>query len=257
MRTRRLIAGGAAALALCFAQPSVAQAPNEADDAPAVETPAAPEVPAKPAKPPRKPPPARTGAPKPATPPAKSAAPAQSAPAATTPAGKPPVTAQEVRPHASVLVDCAKAPTEAVTKLPDDLARWATVYCTKFGHIFNANDHHFGAFPDSGQRASISAAEMAGKTGEPGNEAYFTAIRYAPLTPEQVQTLIARDPSVRRILENKPLWRLELTAVGGQSLSFIVIDPGADPFWVFPLTDKGVATPAFYVTSLDTLNKVR
>ena len=34
---------------------------------------------------------------------------------------------------------------------------------------------------------------MAGKTGEPGNEAYFTAIKYVQLTPDEVKALIARD----------------------------------------------------------------
>lgn len=263
MRLRRSVAGGAMALALCFAQSALAQdAEDDAAEAPAAEAPAKAEAP--PAEPPPKSDkparrPARTATPpKSAAPPAKSAAPAQTTPpAATTPSGKTAVTAQDVRPPANILLDCAKAPADAVTKLPDDLARWATVYCTKLGHIFNANDRFFGAFPDSGARASISAAEMTGKGGEPGHSAYFTRIGYVQLKPDEVRDLIARDPSVRRILENKPLWRLDLTASGGQSLTFVAINPGADPFWVFPLNEKGIATPAFYVTSLDTLNKVR
>ena len=170
---------------------------------------------------------------------------------------KAPVTAQEVRPPSSILIDCAKAPKDAVTKLPDDLARWATVYCTKLGHIFNANDRHFAAFPDLGTRASLGAAEIAGKTGEPGNEAYFTRIEYRALTPQEQADLIAADPSVSKILANKPLWRLALTAVGGNTLAFIIIDPAADPFWVFPVSATGIGAPAFYVTSLEALNRAR
>jgi hypothetical protein len=251
---RLLIAGGATALALCFAQPALAQDPDEAEDPAAAEAPAASEAPARKAAP-RKAAPARTGAPAKPAPPPRTAAPA-SAPA-TTPSGKAPITAQDVRPPGNLLIDCAKAPKEAVTKLPDDLARWATVYCTKLGHIFNADDRHFGAFPDNGVRASFSAAEMAGKIGEPGNDAYFTKIDYRELSPAERDALIALDPSVRRVLAGKPLWRLELSAAGGASLSFIVIDPAAEVFWVFPLTQKGIDTPAFYVTSLEALNKVR
>ena len=252
MRMRLLIAGGATALALCFAQPALAQDADEAEEPATTEAPAASEAPARKAAP-RKGAPARTGtAAKPASPP-RSAAPAP----ATTPSGKAPITAQDVRPPGNLLIDCAKAPKEAVTKLPDDLARWATVYCTKLGHIFNADDRHFGAFPDNGVRASFSAAEMAGKIGEPGNDAYFTKIDYRELSPAERDALIALDPSVRRVLAGKPLWRLELSAAGGASLSFIVIDPAAEVFWVFPLTQKGIDTPAFYVTSLEALNKVR
>ena len=169
---------------------------------------------------------------------------------------KAPVTSQDVRPPANILVDCAKAPPDAVTKLPDELARWATVYCTKFGHVFNANDRYFGAFPDSGERASFDAASMAGKTGEPGNDAYFSGIGYRQLSPEERAALIALDPSVRRVLESKSLWQLDLKA-GDKSVSFVAIDPGTPFFWVFPLGPKGIETPAFYVTSLDALNKVR
>lgn len=257
MRTTRLIAGGAIALALCLAQTAIAQAPDEQDDAPAAQETVPNEAPAKKEAPRKKPATPRASAPAKPTAPVKSSTPA--ATPAQTASGKPPVTAQDVRPPANVLIDCAKAPKDAVTKLPDELARWATVYCTKFGHIFNANDKYFGAFPDNGTRASFNAADLAGKppSGEPGNSAYFTAIGYRQLSKEESADLIARDPSVRRILENKPLWRLDLTAIGGQNLSFIVIDPSADPFWVFPVGEKGIATPAFYVTSLDALNKAR
>lgn len=250
MRTGRFFAAcAAAAFALQLAQPAFSQA---TDDAPDTEQAESPETPAKPARKPA-PKPAAKPAPKPAQ-----AKPTPAAPAApTTSSGKPPITAQEVRPPANMLVDCAKAPSDAVTKLPDDLARWATVYCTKLGHVFNANDRYFGVFPDSGLRASFSAADMAGKTGEPGNDAYFTKIAYHELTPVEANALIARDPGVKKILTGKQLWQLDLTTVGGNTLAFIVIQPSADPFWVFPLTEKGLGQPAFFVSSLDALNRSR
>lgn len=248
MRTGWLLAAGMiAALALQTTHPAFAQATDDTPDTEQAETSAKPAKPAPKAKP--KP------APKQAAP-AKPAAPA--APAAeTTASGKPAITAQEVRPPANVLIDCAKAPADAVTRLPDDLAKWATIYCTKLGHVFNANDHHFGAFPDSGLRASFSAADMAGKQGEIGNEAYFTKVAYHELTPVEANALIARDPGVKKILVGRQLWQLDLSAVGGTSLSFLVIQPSADPFWVFPLTDKGLGQPAFFVSSLDALNRAR
>lgn len=253
MRTARLLAVGmVAALALHLAQPAFAQA---TDDAPDTEQAEPADTPAKP-----KAPPARKPAPKPApkhAAPAKPVAPAAPPAAETTPSGKPPITAQEVRPPANMLVDCAKAPSDAVTKLPDALARWATVYCTKLGHIFNANDRYFGVFPDTGLRASFSAADLSGKQGEVGNEAFFTKIAYHEMTPVEASALIARDPGVKKILAGKQLWQLDLSAVGGNSLSFVVINPTVDPFWVFPLNDKGLGQPAFFVSSLDALNRAR
>lgn len=272
-RTGRLLAVGLTnAWLCCLAQPAFAQqalaqqrfAQAADDDAPDTGSPEA----AKPA-PGKKPTPRAST---PAKPPvaAKSAAPAASgAPAASAfgassqPAApsKPPITAQDVRPPAAMMVDCAAAPKDAVTKLPDELARWATVYCTRLGHIFNANDQYFGAFPDDGLRASFNAADMSAKEGaklgEPGNDAYFTAIGYRPLTAAERNALIATDPSVQRIYEGKALWRLDLTAVGGATLSFLAIEPAGVPFWVFPLGPQGIGKPAFYVTSLDAVNKAR
>ena len=168
-----------------------------------------------------------------------------------------PATAAEVRPPAAIMLDCAQAPKNAVTKLPDDLARWATVYCTKLGHIFNANDKYFAAFPDSGVRASFSAAEMSGVGGEPGHGAFFTNIAYSKLSDAETNALIDLDPSVRKILVGQQLWRLDLTTNANQALAFVVINPAGDPFWVFPLTGKGLGTPAFYVISLATLGRAR
>lgn len=232
-----------AALTLHVAQPAFAQEADDAAPEPTDKNEALPK-PIKPKPAPRAP---------------RHAAPAKAPASApeTTSSGKPPITPQEVRPPANMMVDCAKAPAGAVTKLPDDLAKWATVYCTKLGHIFNANDQHFGAFPDSGLRASFNAADIAGKTGEVGNEAYFTKIAYRELPPAERDALIALDPSISKILVGKSLWRLDLTAVGGNSLSFLVIDPSADLFWIFPLNDKGLGQPAFYVTSLEALNRTR
>ena len=243
----------ATALMICAAAPAYSQQAAPGDDAetgaPAdVRTPADSKAP----KAVRKPAPRSTPA-KPAVP-ARAETPPQPE---LTPGGKPLITAAEVRPPADMLIDCAKAPKGAVTKVPDDLARWATVYCTKLGHIFNSNDHFFGAFPDTGVRASFSAADMMGKSGDVGNDAYFSAITYRQLGKAEADALIALDPSVGRVLVDKALWRLDLTAANGSKLSFLAIDPASDFFWVFPLSQRGIDTPAFYVSSLAALNKAR
>ena len=253
MRLVRLSAA-ATVLMICAAAPAWSQQPAPAEDAdtdaPAdVRTP----VEGKTAKPARKPAPRAVAPVKPASP-ARVETPSQPE---LTPGGRSPITEAEVRPPADMLIDCAKAPNGAVTKVPNDLARWATVYCTKLGHIFNSNDHFFGAFPDTGVRASFSAADMMGKSGEAGNDAYFSAIAYRQLSKAEADALIALDPSVRRVLVDKALWRLDLTAANGSKLSFLAVDPLNEFFWVFPLSQRGIDTPAFYVSSLAALNKAR
>lgn len=166
------------------------------------------------------------------------------------------VTADELKPPQSILLDCARvAPKEAVTKLPAELAAWAAVYCTKSGQIFNANEKYFGAFPDSGARATFGAAEMDGKSGPDREKAYFKSITYNQMADADYQALLKVDPISEKILKGKTLYRLDLVSGGDNVLSFLVIQPLADPFWVFPLTDKGLGSPAFFVVSASSLNR--
>ncbi|MCB1539522.1 MAG: hypothetical protein KDJ25_01340 [Rhodoblastus sp.] len=168
------------------------------------------------------------------------------------------VSSDQLKPPASILLDCAKAaPKGAVTNLPADLATWATVYCTKNGQIFNANDKYFGAFPDSGARATFGAAEMDNKTGADREKAYFKAVTYNPMADGDYQALLKADPISEKILKGKKLYRLDLVSSGDNVLSFLVVEPLAEPFWVFPLTEKGLGSPAFFVVSVASINRSR
>lgn len=182
------------------------------------------------------------------------AAAAQTGVPVSPPAGAPP---GSLRPPADVLIPCDKLPKNAVTRLQPDLAAWATVYCTKYGQLFNANETHFGAFPDNGVRATFSAATMDGKEGDAGAGSYFTSIAYADFTPGELKGLLTIDPIVARITTGKKLKKLELQTSGGKGILFLVIEPSADPFWVFPLTEKGLGSPAFFVISLEAINRNR
>ncbi len=173
-------------------------------------------------------------------------------------ARKKPLTAQDVRPPADILTDCAKAPPQAVVKLPPALASWATIYCTKLGHIFNANEQHFAAYPESGLRASFNASQIDDKPDDAKDASYFKELRYGEMTPAQIEELLKVDPLARKIIGARKPYRLALTTSGGKTLSLAVLDPGVtDPFWVFPITDKGLGQPAFFVTSLESLNRSR
>lgn len=178
--------------------------------------------------------------------------------AAAQPAPKKKISPQDVRPPADIVTDCAKAPAGAVVKLPEDLASWAIIYCTKNGHIFNANDKHFAAFSDNGLRASFDANLIDGKAADAKDSSYFKSVRYSAMTPADVDALAKIDPVSRKIIGTRKPMRLDLTTSGGKTLSLAVLDAGVtDPFWVFPITDKGLGSPAFFVTTLETLNRTR
>lgn len=167
-------------------------------------------------------------------------------------------TPDQNKPPASILLDCAKAaPKEAVTKLPAELAAWAAVYCTKSGQIFNANEKYFGAFPDTGVRATFGAAEMDNKTGADREKSYFKSITYNPMADADYQALLKVDPISEKILKGKKLYRLDLVSNGDNVLSFLVIQPLVEPFWVFPLTEKGLGSPAFFVVTVNSINRSR
>ena len=250
MRTARSLAAATVFL-VGFGLPALAQQAAPADDTD-TDAPAAAE--GKPAKPARKPAPKAAAPAKPAAP-ARTEAPLQPQ---TTPGGKPPVTAADVRPPPDMLLDCAKAPAGAVTKLQDvrlpagrrSIARSSDTSSTPT----TASSAPFRILACARRSA---AADMMGKAGDAGNDAYFSSINYRQLSSAEVDALIALDPSVKKVLVDKPLWRLELTAAGGANLSFLAIDPTADFFWVFPLSQRGIDTPAFYVSSLAALNKAR
>ena len=160
-----------------------------------------------------------------------------------------------LRPPMDMLIPCDKMPRDAVTRVQPDLGSWAIVYCTKYGQIFNANEAHFGAFPDNGVRATFSAGQIDGKSGDAAANSYFTKITYADFPPADLQALLKIDPVTAKITTGKPLKKLELATNGGNAVTFLVIDPAADPFWVFPLTDKGLGTPAFFVVSLAAISR--
>jgi hypothetical protein len=257
---RLLPAAVAAGFALSCAAAWAQQSPERRLEVPGTK----PSSPARPAQPTAKPQPAQPSATAPQTP-----APSIGAPWATPPlhlqelqrqraqeAAKKPLTPERLRPAADVLLDCKTAPPGAVTQVPEPLSRWATVYCTKNGHIFSSNDRYFSAVPGAGAIGAFSAAALTGRRGEVGHAAHFTKITYDKLPPEKAKELAAGvSPEAQRVLRGNELFQLNLTVDTGKSLSMVVVDPNDDPFWVIPLVNGKLRNRGFYVASLDYVNK--
>ena len=185
------------------------------------------------------------------------AAPAAPAPAAPEPA-KEPLTPEKVRPPASLLIDCKDAPASAVTTVPEPLSRWATIYCTRLGHIFSANDKFFSLYTGTKVRGALNAAELTGRKGNLGHAAHFTKITYEKLDPKAAKPLMAgAQPSTLGVVKDKELFKVDLTVDTGQVFSLVVADPAKDPFWVIPVVNGRLNNVGFYVASLEYMNRKR
>jgi hypothetical protein len=170
------------------------------------------------------------------------------------------VSPDKLRPAEHNLIDCKGAPATAVTRVPGSLTRWATIYCTRQGHILTTNEQFYSSVPGTrgALRGVLSAAQIDGRTGEVGHGAYFTKIEYAPLSKQAAQQLLTgADPEVVKLAKDKPLFRLDLTADSGQSYRGVVVDPAKDPFWVIPVVDGKLGKSGFYVASVDFVNRTR
>jgi hypothetical protein len=164
----------------------------------------------------------------------------------------------KLKPPATFLTDCKGLPKGAVQVVPEAVARWATLYCTRNGQLFSSNDTHFSAFPGTGLRGAFLAGELSGRPGERGRNAYFKAIKYEPITAEQARKLEAGlGQAERDLLKDKPLFRIDLTVDTGQTKSMIVVAPDQDPFWVIPIVGDKLNRTGFYVASLEYVNRKR
>lgn len=231
------------------AQQKPAAAPNAPKAAPAPAKPA-PKPAQNPAQ--SKAPPALPGAPwaSPVLPPTTAA-----------PAPKPVERAElELKPDPKNLLDCKDASKSAIVQVPAPLSRWATIYCTKQGHLLTSNEGFYSTIPGTrGKlRGVVSAAQIAGRTGEVGHSAFFTKIAYAPLAKAAADQLtVGADATLLKIVKDKPLAQLELTAHNGQVYRGVVVDPDKDPFWVLQIVDGKLVRTGFIVATAEYVKKRR
>lgn len=168
------------------------------------------------------------------------------------------VSAESLRPPASVLIDCKEAPKQAVTALPEKLSSWATIYCTKFGHILAYRDGYFGIYPKTGRRATINAARLSAKPGPVAHDAYFSHISYRPISLLQRKKLQSENADFTLSLDRStPIYVLRVTVNTGHSRNFVVINPEKEPFWVFPLRKDKIEPAGFYIVTLEYVRKIK
>ena len=163
------------------------------------------------------------------------------------------ITAPQLRPVAHKIVDCP-APTAI---LPGDVARWAVIYCTEVdGQMFAYRDGYYGIFPGSVKRFIVNANGFGGGEDSPVIGQSFAGVNFEPFSKDDLASFAPGKNRVPGYLaQAKTIYTLTLRIDNGEQTQMLVADPEGDPFWVQSLRDHKFYGQAFYMASLDFLNK--
>lgn len=163
------------------------------------------------------------------------------------------ITAPQLRPVAHKIVDC-QSPTAA---LPGDVARWGVIYCTETdGQMFAYRDGYYGIFPGTVKRFIVNASGFGGGEDSPVVGQNFAGVSFEPFSKDDLESFAPGKNRVPGYLaQAKTIYTLTLKIDNGEQTQMLVADPESDPFWVQPLRDHKFYGQAFYMASLDFLNK--
>ena len=165
----------------------------------------------------------------------------------------PRLTPEKLRPVAHKIVDC---PAPAAI-LPGDVARWATIYCTENdGQMFVYRDGYYGIFPGTVKRFIVNASGFGGGEDSPPVGKTFAGVTFEPFDKAQLESYAPGKNRVPGYLaQARTIYLLTLKIDNGQETQMLVADPETDPFWVQPLREHKFFGQAFYMASLDFLEK--
>jgi len=93
--------------------------------------------------------------------------------------------AQKPESFESIVISCASAPSDAKTQLPPKLAEWATLSCTKFGHVLRAAKGWIWHNPRDNSFVRIWSQTSAGELAASGHKSYFRALEFRHLAGQE------------------------------------------------------------------------
>lgn len=102
------------------------------------------------------------------------------------------VEAQPNQSFESIEVPCSTAPPEAKTQLPPKLAEWATLSCTRFGHVVRASQGWVWHNPRTNSFVRVWAQPEDGALRESGHDNYFKSVEFRQLAPDEAEQANAR-----------------------------------------------------------------
>jgi hypothetical protein len=95
--------------------------------------------------------------------------------------------AQPRQSFESISIPCATAPTDARTELPAKLAEWATLGCTRFGHVISAAKGWVWHNPRANSFVRIWSQPSTGELSESGHQNYFKTLDFRQLSPQETE----------------------------------------------------------------------
>jgi hypothetical protein len=95
--------------------------------------------------------------------------------------------AQSREPFESLEVSCSSAPTDAKTELPPELAKWATLSCTRFGHVLRAAPGWVWHNPRKNEFFRVWSQPSEGNLEARGHADHFTSIDFKQLTQAEAE----------------------------------------------------------------------
>jgi hypothetical protein len=99
-----------------------------------------------------------------------------------------PASAQPRDSFDSISIPCSSAPTDARTELPAQLTQWATLSCTRFGHVVSAARGWVWHNPRTNRFVRIWSQPGDGNLQESGHENYFKTLEFRQLSPQEAES---------------------------------------------------------------------
>lgn len=119
-----------------------------------------------------------------------------------------------------LLISCDDAPPQAVVQLPEPLATWGKLYCTKYGHTVGSRDRWIWSFPGALSPVHLPAQMGRGAPKELRHAAYFQKIEFVALTGRAAKDAADRINGKFATGSDSPVssaFRLTLTNQDGKS----------------------------------------
>ncbi len=109
--------------------------------------------------------------------------------------------AQSRESFESISIPCSSAPSDALTELPAQLAQWATLTCTRFGHVVTAAKGWVWHNPRTNRFVRLWAQPSDSDLQELSHKSYFKSIEFRQLSAQEAE---AANTALAAALGAKP-----------------------------------------------------
>ena len=121
--------------------------------------------------------------------------------------------------------NCADAPAGAVTSLPEPLAKWGALACTRSGYIISNNPDWIWTYPGAFAPVILPSQMAQGDPAPLGNGSFFTRIAMTKVDGEEFQLAYSAFHEGFAPDTEQPVgYRLDLSSVSGQTLKLYFFD---------------------------------